>query len=233
MVQVQIFIGTLSPLPGSGRLTGMLKHLAEGPLEIGPEGFIGDRQADLRVHGGPEKAIHLYPSEHYACLAEHFPEAAHALLPGSLGENLSTRGLTEAEACIGDIFMLGSARLQVCQPRSPCWKIDTRFDVEGMAALIAETGLTGWYWRVLEPGRVESGDSLILAERPQDGITLAAAAAIWRAHRPSLADLARMAAAPGIAAGWRRKILDRADWLRQHADQPPPVPPLFHRQPED
>lgn len=232
MFQVQIFIGGLSPLPGSGHLTGMLKHLADGPVEIGPEGFIGDRQADRRVHGGQEKAIHLYPSEHYAHLAEHFPEAAHALLPGSLGENLSTQGLTEADACVGDIFTLGSARLQVCQPRSPCWKIDSRFDVEGMAALIAETGLTGWYWRVLEPGRAESGDSLLLVERPRDGITLAAAAGIWRTHRPLLADLERISAAPGIATGWRRKILERADWLRRHSDQPPPAPPAFHPKPE-
>ncbi|MGE5492144.1 MAG: MOSC domain-containing protein [Actinomycetota bacterium] len=220
MIPVQIFVGSITTLPDSGRPTAMFKHLVEGPQEIGPEGFVGDQQADRRVHGGPEKAVHLYPAEHYTRLAEKFPEAAQAMLPGSLGENLSTRGLTEADVCIGDVFALGSARLQVCQPRSPCWKIDNRFGVDGIAAFIAETGLTGWYWRVLESGQAKSGDTLALVERPMDGITLAEAMTIWSSHRPALDDLERIAAAPGIAGGWRRKILERADWLRRHADQP-------------
>lgn len=221
MTSVRIFVGSITPLPGSGRPTGMFKHLADGPLQLGPEGFQGDHQADRRVHGGPDKAVHLYPADHYARLAAAFPEAADQLVAGSLGENLSTFGLTEADVCVGDVFALGSARLQVCQPRSPCWKIDTRFGVDGMAALIAETGMTGWYWRVVEPGEARSGDSLVLNERPRDGMTLADAMAIWRAHRPSLADLERIADAPGIAAGWRRKVLERADWLRRRPDQAP------------
>lgn len=220
MNPIQIFVGSITTLPDSGRPTAMFKHLVEGLLEIGPEGFVRDRQADRRVHGGPEKAVHLYPAEHYTRLAEKFPEAAQAMLPGSLGENLSTQGLTEADVCIGDIFALGSARLQVCQPRSPCWKIDNRFGVDGIAAFIAETGLTGWYWRVLEPGQAKSGDPLSLVERPTNGITLAEAMTIWNSHRPALDDLERIAAAPGIAGSWCRKILERADWLRRRADQP-------------
>ncbi|HZX30928.1 MAG TPA: MOSC domain-containing protein [Rhodocyclaceae bacterium] len=220
MIPVHIFIGSITTLPDTGRPTGMFKHPAEGPQDIGFEGFVGDQQADRRVHGGPEKAVHLYPAEHYARLAEKFPEAAQAMRPGSLGENLSTRGLTEADVCIGDIYALGSARLQVCQPRSPCWKIDSRFGEDGIAAFIAETLLTGWYWRVLEPGQAATGDALTLVERPRDGITLAAAMAIWNDHRPVLADLERIAAAPGIAGGWQRKILERANWLRRRAGQP-------------
>lgn len=228
-VIVRIFTGGIDPLPDDGRPTGMYKVAVSGALAIGPEGFAGDQQADRRVHGGPEKAIHLYPAEHYARLAARFPEAATALVPGSLGENLSTLGLTEAEVCIGDVFGLGSARLQVCQPRSPCWKIDCRFGVEGIAAHIAETGLTGWYWRVVQTGRAGSGDALVLQERADDAVTLAEAMAIWRAHRPPVADLERVAGAPGIAAGWRRKILERTDWLRrQGADAPPP---LVYRKP--
>lgn len=232
-IPVRIFVGTLAPLPDSGRLTGMFKVPATGSLDIGPEGFVGDEQADRRVHGGPEKAIHLYPAEHYARLAARFPEVAAKLVAGSLGENLSTFGLIEADVCIGDIFSLGSARLQVCQPRSPCWKIDCRFGVDGMAAHIAETGLTGWYWRVRQAGRTSDGEPLILQERPDDALTLAAAMAIWRAHRPTLADLERVAGAPGIAAGWRRKLLERSSWLRRQPDVPPPAPPPFHVKPED
>lgn len=232
-VPVRIFIGSIAPLPDSGRPTGMFKLPACGCLDIDREGFAGDRQADLRVHGGPEKAIHLYPSEHYARLAAQFPEIAAQLLPGSLGENLSTVGLTEADVCVGDIFSLGTARLQICQPRSPCWKIDSRFGLDGIAAHIAESGLTGWYWRVVQPGRAESGQALLLQDRPDDGVTLAEAMAIWRAHRPGLADLERVARAPGIAAGWRKKLLERADWLRRQPDASPPGPPPFHVKPGD
>lgn len=217
MIPVRIFIGSLSPLPGSGRLSGMLKQPARGLQQIGPEGFIGDQQGDRRLHGGPEKAVHLYPAEHYARLAERFPEAARDLVPGSIGENLSTVGLTEADVCVGDVFALGDARLQVCQPRSPCFKIDIRFGVEGMAAHIAETGMTGWYWHVVQPGRVEDGHCLVLAERPDHGVTLAAARDLWEAHRPPLEALERLAAAPGIATAWRRKILARAAWLRSQS----------------
>lgn len=230
---VRIFTGKVALLPESGRPTGMFKHPAAGPLEIGYEGLQGDEQADRRVHGGPAKAVHLYPADHYARLAERFPEAAVQLVPGSLGENLSTLGLTEADVCIGDIFGLGSARLQVCQPRNPCWKIDCRFGVDGMAAHIAETGMTGWYWRVLEPGRVAPGETLLCLARPADPVPLAAAMAVWRSHRPALAELERIASAPGIAAGWRKKLLERAEWLRRQPDSPPPAPPAVHARPAD
>jgi MOSC domain-containing protein YiiM len=126
MAKISLFIGGISALPNSGRPTAMFKQQAIGPLELGPEGFIGDEQADRRVHGGPEKAVHLYPAAHYAKLAERFPEAASQLLPGSLGENISCAELDESSVRIGDIYRLGSARLQVCQPRNPCWKIDDR-----------------------------------------------------------------------------------------------------------
>lgn len=231
VIQTRIFIGSLTTLPGTGRPTGMLKQPAAGIVEVGPEGFRGDEQADRRVHGGPDKAIHLFPAEHYARLADRFPEVADRLLPGSLGENLSTRGLTESNVCIGDIFELGTARLQVCQPRSPCWKIDSRFDVDGMAAHISETGMTGWYWRVLGTGQVSDGQPLRLIERCAAGITLAQAMAIWHAHRPSLAHLEEIAAVPGIATSWRRKLLDRAEWLRRQPDMPPPAPLAFHPKP--
>lgn len=213
---VKIFVGTLRPLPDNARLTGMFKLPVTAPIDIGPAGFAGDQQADRRVHGGPEKAVHLYPAAHYAQLAARFPEAADQLVAGSLGENLSAE-VTEADVCIGDVFALGSARLQVCQPRNPCWKIDQRFGVDGMAAYIAETGLTGWYWRVLQTGRAAPDDLLTLAERPDDAITLGEAMALWQTQRPGPEALERIARAPGIAAGWQRKILDRAAWLRKEA----------------
>lgn len=232
MAQITLFIGSVSALPNSGRPTGIFKQAVRGPLELGPEGFMGDEQADRRVHGGPEKAVHLYPAAHYAKLAARFPDAAAQLIPGSLGENISTADLDEHSVRIGDIYHLGSARLQVCQPRNPCWKIDDRFASDGMAAFIAEQALTGWYWRVSQPGTVSPGDTLDLDQAAVGAPTLAAAMALWRIHRPPPADLEQLAATPGIASGWQRKILERAAWLRQQPDQPPPLVPAFHVKPD-
>lgn len=231
MTRISLFIGTIAALPDSGRPTGMFKHPVRAALHLGPEGFAGDEQADRRVHGGPEKAVHLYPAAHYARLADKFPEAAAQLQPGSLGENISSTTLDETRVRVGDIFQLGEARLQVCQPRSPCWKIDDRFGCAGMAAYIAEQRLTGWYFSVLQPGTVAPEASLDLVEAAADAPTLAAAMALWATHRPAPAALRQLAATPGIAAGWQRKIVDRLAWLEKQGGEASP-PPAFHVKPE-
>ena len=232
MASTSLFTGTIRPLPESGRPTGMFKQPVGAPLFLGPEGFAGDQQADRRVHGGPEKAVHLYPAAHYARLAEKFPEAAGKLRPGSLGENISSTTLDETRVRVGDVFQLGAAQLQLCQPRSPCWKIDDRFGCDGMAAYIAEQRLTGWYFRVLQPGAVMPETGLDLVESAADAPTLAAAMALWATHRPAPDALRQLAATPGIAAGWQRKIVDRLAWLEKQDGQESAPPPAFHVKPE-
>lgn len=233
MADVSLFIGGIRPLPDSGRPTGMYKQPVGGRLELGREGFVGDEQADRRVHGGPEKAVHLYPARHYARLAERFPEAAPQLVIGSLGENISTAELDESDVRIGDIWRLGSAELQVCQPRSPCWKIDERFASDGMAAYIAEHRLTGWYWRVVTPGHVTPGDRLEMRQAAEGSFTLAEAMLCWQAHRPALADLEKLATSPGIAKNWQQKIVSRVEWLRKNPEKTSPAPVAFHAKPEN
>lgn len=215
MARVLIFVGGITLLPESGRPTGMYKLPVRDVIELGHTGFAGDQQADLRVHGGLEKAVHLYPARHYAKLAARFPDAARNLVPGSLGENLSCDELDERDVRIGDIWQLGEARLQVCQPRNPCWKIDERFASQGMAAFIDDTCLTGWYWRVLHPGRVTPSDTLDLLTPAEDALTLHAAMALWRQHRPPLQALEHLANTPGVASGWRDEIERRLTYLKK------------------
>jgi len=128
-------------------------------------GLVGDQQADLRVHGGPDKAVYAYPIEHYAnWLAERrSPEAL--LVPGGFGENLTTRGVDEHGVCIGDILRIGSVTAQVTQPRQPCFKLGLRFEDPQMLRAMTHSGRTGWYLRVLEPGLVEAGASITTIDR--------------------------------------------------------------------
>jgi len=142
------------------------KTRVEGPAEVTRAGLTGDRQADTAVHGGPEMALHLYPSEHHAHWREAFPELSEIYKPGGFGENISSEGFTEEDLCIGDIFSAGSVRLQISQGRQPCWKLNMHTGNPAQAASFQKTGRTGWYFRVLEEGTVEAGDTLSLIERP-------------------------------------------------------------------
>ncbi len=140
--------------------SAIAKQPVAGPVQIGTEGLEVDEQADRSVHGGPEMAVHLYPSDHHAFWREQIGQ--HTLLsePGAFGSNLAVSGLTEAQVHIGDQFRFGSALLEVNQPRQPCWKIEHRFGVKKMVAAIIASGRCGWYFRVLEEGTAQAGDTL-------------------------------------------------------------------------
>ncbi|MCF8150777.1 MAG: MOSC domain-containing protein [Sulfuritalea sp.] len=211
-----VFVGQIARLAGDSRSSAIAKTAVSGPRRLTTEGLEGDTQADRRAHGGSGKALHHFPAEHYARLAALFPEARH-LYPGGLGENLSSRGLTEENVCIGDVFRLGGARIQVSQPRTPCWKIDQRTACEGVAAHIGEHGLAGWYCRVLQVGEVAAGDWLEHVERPTDAVSLAEFWRVIRSQRPPIDALCRLAYADGLDDAWTAKIMQRVEWLRDNA----------------
>ncbi|GAA0864731.1 MOSC domain-containing protein [Sphingopyxis soli] len=147
--------------------SAIAKTPVDGALRVGLLGIDGDEQADLTVHGGVDKAIHHYPRDHYGWWAGELGD--HALLeaPGAFGENISTEGLIESEACIGDRYRLGSALVEISQGRQPCWKLGHRFGVATVPATVVATRRSGWYYRVIEEGAVAAGDALALVERPQ------------------------------------------------------------------
>ena len=175
-----ICIGKAEPFR-EGEASAIAKQPAAGLVAIDPDGFVLDEQADRSVHGGPEMAIHLYPQDHH----EFWRDAigANALLeePGAFGSNLATHGLIEKDVHIGDRFRLGTALLEISQPRQPCWKIEHRFGHKGMVARIIKTGRCGWYFRVIENGEAKAGDAL---ERTEIG------AADWSIERVFLALIA-------------------------------------------
>lgn len=214
---IAFFAGSVRPMPDDGRPTGIFKHPVEGPVQIGMEGLAGDAQADRRVHGGPEKAVHHFPLENHRRLAMQFPEQASGFVAGGLGENISTEGLTEENVCIGDVYEVGSVRLQVSQPRAPCWKIDARHGREGITRYIAEQGIAGWYYRVLQTGSAQAGNRLRLVERNADPIRLRDWWIFSHTPRVPLETLQRVADTPGLTPAYRSKMLQRIDWLRRNA----------------
>lgn len=212
---VTLFAGGIRPLPPDNRATGIFKSELHGAVLVSRNGLAGDVQADRRVHGGPEKAVHQYPIGNYVQLAEAFPEVRNLLVAGSLGENLSVAGWDEANVCIGDIFRLGEAIIQVSQPRTPCWKIDSRFGVEGMTRFIDQSGLSGWYFRVIEEGWVAPECEFTLIERDAHEVSVNRLLSTWREHRPAAEALELIASIPALSANWVKKLNDRAARLRQ------------------
>ena len=154
-----ICTGTARPFNGV-ETSAIAKRPRKGVVQLLEEGFAPDEQADRRVHGGPEMAVHLYPLDHHDYWREELGELALLDEPGAFGSNLAVKGLTDDAVHIGDTFRLGTALIQVSQPRQPCWKIEHRFGQKGMVAKIIKTARSGWYFRVLETGDVQAGDTI-------------------------------------------------------------------------
>ena len=169
--------GTARPFNGA-ELSAIQKRPQEGPVQIHAEGLAPDEQADRRVHGGPEMALHLYPLDHHDWWRGEIGASPLLDEPGGFGSNLAVAGLTEDHVHIGDRFACGTALIEISQPRQPCWKIEHRFGHKGMVAAIIQTGRCGWYFRVIEPGEVSAGESL---ERVSIGAAEWSVARVFRA----------------------------------------------------
>lgn len=190
-----------------GEPSAIAKALVEGPRAVGFLGIAGDEQADLSVHGGPDKAIHHYPRDHYPFWTDAL--GGHALLaaPGAFGENVSTRGLVENRVCLGDRYRLGSALVEISQGRQPCWKLGHRFGDARVPAIVVTTRRSGWYYRVLEEGQVAAGDALDLLDRPLPDWTVERVFAllIAGAGKRDPAALRALAAMDALSASWRAR----------------------------
>nr|WP_274705691.1 MOSC domain-containing protein [Salipiger pentaromativorans] len=206
--------GRAAPLTGSEAQSGIVKTPVDRPLALGPEGFEVDEQADRRVHGGVEKAVHHYPLDHYPDWRAELGPLPPLAAPGGFGENISASGLTERSVAVGDTFRLGSAMVQVSQGRQPCWKLNKRFGLPDMSRRVQQSGRTGWYYRVLEPGTVAPGDRLQRLDRVAPEWTLHR---LWHAlyvDRLNLAELEGIAALDVLAEGWRKYAVRRLESRR-------------------
>jgi MOSC domain-containing protein YiiM len=160
----------------------------------------GDQQSDLAVHGGPDKAVYVYPAEHYPWWQS---ELAEELSWGAFGENFTTRGLLEDRVFIGDRFRIGGAEFEVSQPRMPCYKLGVRFGRADMVKRFHRSGRNGFYFRVTREGEVGAGDAIEPVSRDERRLSVSDVVTLYSAKAPDPALLERAREHPALPEGWR------------------------------
>jgi MOSC domain-containing protein YiiM len=188
---------------GKEFLTGMCKQPVSGALALSRQGFEGDGVGDRRHHGGEDKAVCVYSLDHYP----YWSSTLNITMPvAAFGENLSIEGLQEADVCIGDIYRVGTAVVQVSQPRQPCNTLAARYGRDDLVKLVADSGRTGLYFRVLRSGRVQAGDAVVLIERDVLGVTVSYANAILHHDRLNRAGLEKVLCVAALSDSWQRSF---------------------------
>ncbi len=193
---------------GRAVVTSIFKQPVTGPVQVAEANLAGDEQADLRVHGGPDKAVYAYDADHYATWRTLLPDWSD-WSPGLFGENLTTKGLLETEVRIGDVFKIGTARLRAVQPRQPCYKLNVRFNNASIVSHFAQLSRPGIYFRVVEPGTLQAGDSLELLERAPVPITIQNVAQLLLSRFNESAQLAEVLALPHLPESLKQYLARR------------------------
>ena len=197
-----IFVGSQKTIGPNNTATGIYKDFTDSSF-LTSLGLEGDIQVDRRVHGGAEKALYHYPAENYSILKEALPPFADQFIPGSIGENISTSGFSDNDIHIGDIAKIGNALVQVSQPRRPCWKVNHKYGNAYISSLLISQAISGWYYRVIEEGQIEVGDTFELQERLENSVTVAKICEVFMekmTNKKFPADF--IADVPGLSSEW-------------------------------
>src|SRR4029450_11040560 len=214
MQLVSVNVGLPRTITWKGRTvqTGIFKTPVNGRVQVRTLNLAGDRQADLSVHGGPDKAIYVYPSEHYDYWRGEFPIME---LPwGMFGENFTTTGLVEGAVNVGDTFRIGSAVAMVTQPRVPCYKLAAKFGREGIVKRFLSSGRSGFYLKVVQEGEVGAGDAIELMRRDGHAVTVAEVANLYRDGTDQVRLLQRVVQVEALPENWRNHFQQQIDQLQ-------------------
>lgn len=201
IVSVNVSLPRTVTLNGRRATTGIVKQAVDGPVRLRTLNLDGDGQADLSVHGGPNKAAYVYLVEHYAFWREELPEMT---LPfGMFGENFTAEWMCEDAVNIGDRFRAGSAEVVVTEPRLPCHKLAAKFGRHDIIKRFLASGRTGFYLAVAREGAVRSGDPVELIERDRHGVTVADITRLYAHDRANRDLLARAVQVPALPEKWK------------------------------
>ncbi len=186
--------------------TGFFKTPVAGPVWLARLNLVGDGQANRRVHGGPDKAVLGYAARHYPLWRSELdlPDLPY----GAFAENFTFSVLDESQVCMGDVYAIGGARVEVSQPRQPCTNISHRWRLPGLTQRVDETGRHGWYMRVLDEGVVVAGEPCTLLERPSPDWPIARAMRAMRQRTTNRAAAAALSELPSLSEAWRKTLSD-------------------------
>ena len=211
---ISVNVGLPRTVPGKGRpvITGIFKEPVGGSIRLRFLNLEGDGQADLSVHGGPDKAVYAYPSEHYAYWSQKLPD--HELPLGMFGENFTIKGLREDSVNIGDRFRIGSAELVVTQPRLPCYKLALKFGRGDMVKRFLASGRTGFYLRVLKEGSLQAGGRIEPIAQDKNDVTVTAITRLYTGEHVDPEMFERALQVEALSASWRRDLLKKRNKRR-------------------
>ncbi|MGO9613384.1 MAG: MOSC domain-containing protein [Dissulfurispiraceae bacterium] len=188
---------------GKEIVTGIRKNPVSGPCALGESGFEGDGVGDRKNHGGLDKAVCVYSFDYYFYWNTVL---GTKLIPAAFGENLSVSSLREEDVCIGDVFQLGDAVVQISQPRQPCSTLAARHGRNDMVKLVVDSGRTGFYFRVMKKGMVKKGDVLMLKVRDPLGISVSFANHIYHHDRGNREAIKKVLAVSALSNSWQRSL---------------------------
>jgi MOSC domain-containing protein YiiM len=206
---VSVNVGKPREVEWKGKIvsTSIFKEPVTGRVAMRRLNLDGDCQADLSVHGGPEKAVYVYPAEHYQFWRNEFPNME---LPWSMfGENLTVEGLQEDTVNIGDQLRIGSARVVVTQPRMPCYKLGIKFKRDDILKRFLVSGRSGFYLAVLEEGEIGAGDPITLIKRNENGVTVGDITRLYTSDKHNMPALRKAVAVEALPEDWREYFYER------------------------
>jgi MOSC domain-containing protein YiiM len=209
IVSVNVGLARLLAWKGASFKTGIFKKPVDGRIMLRETNLDGDRQADLSVHGGVNKAVYSYPSEHYSYWRQQLPKEE---LPwGAFGENFTTEGLFESGVCMGDQYRVGSAVVRVTTPRLPCFKLVAKFQREDMIKRFLSSGYSGFYFSVVEEGEVAAGDEFQFLTGEIPSLTIAEFNHLYTSPAPELELLKRAVEVKSLPESWRERFYARME----------------------
>lgn len=193
--------------------TGIFKEPVSGSVILRKLNLDGDKQADLTVHGGADKAIYAYPGEHYSYWNKEFPEMSFPW--GMFGENFTTQGMFEEMVNIGDQFQVGTAKVMATQPRMPCYKLGVKFGRMDIIKKFLASGLTGVYFKVIKEGELEQGDEIKLIKRDENNVTIKDIVRLYTVNRDDLETMERAIKVKDLPNGWKSHFIEHLKQARK------------------
>jgi MOSC domain-containing protein YiiM len=207
LISVQVGVPRIVRRDGQEVSTGIFKSPVAKRLPLHSLNLAGDRQADLSAHGGQDKAVYAYPSEHYSFWKKELPGVD---LPwGAFGENFTTAGILETDVCLGDRIAIGTAEVVVTQPRIPCFKLNLKFDRDDMVKRFLASRRTGFYLRVLREGEVGAGDKIQIAHRDENRVSISDALKLYLHESDSKEMRQRALRVKYLSESWRQEFSEQ------------------------